>query len=141
MAIWQLCANLLIPNCLRSNLSYSPLAALELYVKKTLILSFCFILSSHGLLRVTPTRLFGYKYTIIFPKQDTLKLLLTDIRYFFFKTDRSHVVLYNLQSKKQPKKLEVTNIQRILADDKLHSAKYSSKLDILRSLALSLQYK
>jgi len=34
MAIWQLCANLLIPNCLRSNLSYSPLAALELYVNK-----------------------------------------------------------------------------------------------------------
>ena len=34
MPIWQLCANLLIPNCLRSNLSYSPLAALELYVKK-----------------------------------------------------------------------------------------------------------
>ena len=35
MPIWQLCANLLIPNCLRSNLSYSPLAALELYVKNT----------------------------------------------------------------------------------------------------------
>ena len=35
MLIWQLCANLLIPNCLRSNLSYSPLAALELYVKKS----------------------------------------------------------------------------------------------------------
>ena len=35
MSIWQLCANLLIPNCLRSNLSYSPLAALELYVKNT----------------------------------------------------------------------------------------------------------
>ena len=34
MAIWQLCANLLIPNCLRSNLSYSPLAALEFYVMK-----------------------------------------------------------------------------------------------------------
>ena len=33
MSIWQLCANLLIPNSLRSNLSYSPLAALELYVK------------------------------------------------------------------------------------------------------------
>ena len=33
MPIWQLCANLLIPNCLRSNLSYSPLAALVLYVK------------------------------------------------------------------------------------------------------------
>ena len=32
MPIWQICANLLIPNCLRSNLSYSPLAALELYV-------------------------------------------------------------------------------------------------------------
>lgn len=32
MPIWQLCANLLIPNCLRSNLSYSPLTALELYV-------------------------------------------------------------------------------------------------------------
>ena len=32
MPIWQLCANLLIPNRLRSNLSYSPLAALELYV-------------------------------------------------------------------------------------------------------------
>ena len=62
-------------------------------------MSFCFILSSHGSLRVTPTRLFGYKYTIIFPRQDTLKLLLTDLRYFFFKTDRSHVVLYNLQGK------------------------------------------
>ena len=62
-------------------------------------MSFCFILSSHGSLRVTPTRLFGYKYSIIFPRQDTLKLLLTDIRYFFFKTDRSHVVLYNLQGK------------------------------------------
>ena len=35
MSIWQLCANLLIPNCLRSNLSYSPLAALELYVKQS----------------------------------------------------------------------------------------------------------
>ena len=62
-------------------------------------MSFCFILSSHGSLRVTPTRLFVCKYTIIFPRQDTLKLLLTDIRYFFFKTDRSHVVLYNLQGK------------------------------------------
>lgn len=37
MPIWQLCANLLIPNCLRSNLSYSPLAALELYVTKSTI--------------------------------------------------------------------------------------------------------
>lgn len=36
MPIWQLCANMLIPNCLRSNLSYSPLAALELYVKNTI---------------------------------------------------------------------------------------------------------
>ena len=62
-------------------------------------MSFCFILSSHGSLRVTPTRLFGYKYTIIFPRQDAPKLLLTDIHYFFFKTDRSHVVLYNLQGK------------------------------------------
>ena len=34
MLIWQLCANLLIPNCLRSNLSYSPLAALEFYVNR-----------------------------------------------------------------------------------------------------------
>lgn len=35
MPIWQLCANLLIPNCLRSNLSYSPLTALELYVNES----------------------------------------------------------------------------------------------------------
>ena len=35
MPIWQLCANLHIPNCLRSNLSYSPLAALELYVNES----------------------------------------------------------------------------------------------------------
>ena len=35
MPIWQLCANLLIPNCLRSNLSYSPLAALEFYVNSS----------------------------------------------------------------------------------------------------------
>ena len=39
MPIWQLCANLLIPNCLRSNLSCSPLAALELYVNKTTIIA------------------------------------------------------------------------------------------------------
>ena len=35
MPIWQLCANLLIPNCLRSNLSYSPLAALVLCVNSS----------------------------------------------------------------------------------------------------------
>ena len=35
MPIRQLCANLLIPNRLCFNLPYSPLAALELYVKKT----------------------------------------------------------------------------------------------------------
>lgn len=40
MSIWQLCANLLIPNCLRSNLSYSPLAALELYVNLSNLLRF-----------------------------------------------------------------------------------------------------
>ena len=40
MPIWQLCANLLIPNCLRSNLSYSPLAALELYVIQTKPMNF-----------------------------------------------------------------------------------------------------
>ena len=40
MPIWQLCANLLIPNCLRSNLSYSPLAALELYVNTAIIFEF-----------------------------------------------------------------------------------------------------
>jgi hypothetical protein len=39
MPIWQLCANLLIPNCLRSNLSYSPLTALELYVNNQKTLS------------------------------------------------------------------------------------------------------
>ena len=33
MPILQLCAILLIPNCLRSNFSYSPLVASELYVK------------------------------------------------------------------------------------------------------------
>ena len=46
-----------------------------------------------------------------------------------------------LYVKNSPKNLEVTNIQRIFAEDKLHSAKYSSKLDILRSFALSLQNK
>lgn len=45
MPIWQLCANLLIPNCLRSNLSYSPLAALELYVKKTVSKSYLYKLT------------------------------------------------------------------------------------------------
>ena len=40
MPIWQLCANLLIPNCLRSNLSYFPLAALVLYVNgKNILIS------------------------------------------------------------------------------------------------------
>ena len=46
MAIWQLCANLLIPNCLRSNLSYSPLAALELYVKIVNLKVFCFLFTT-----------------------------------------------------------------------------------------------
>jgi hypothetical protein len=35
MPIWQLCANLLIPNRLCYNLSYSLSGALELYVKNT----------------------------------------------------------------------------------------------------------
>lgn len=43
MPILQLCANLLIPNCLRSNLSYSPLAALVLYVNKAQIKILVFI--------------------------------------------------------------------------------------------------
>ena len=41
MPIWQLCANLLIPNCLRSNLSCSPLAALEPYVNLESTKFFC----------------------------------------------------------------------------------------------------
>ena len=45
MPIWQLCANLLIPNCLRSNLSYSPLAALELYVTATTTNSYLYFLN------------------------------------------------------------------------------------------------
>lgn len=45
MPIWQLCANLLIPNCLRSNLSYFPLAALELYVNESNSMSFNFKIS------------------------------------------------------------------------------------------------
>ena len=45
MPIWQLCANLLIPNCLRSNLSYSPLAALEPYVKDGITKAALFIVS------------------------------------------------------------------------------------------------
>lgn len=53
MPIWQLCANLLIPNCLRSNLSYSPLAALELYVKKTKKMIGFFILIRVDLLEGT----------------------------------------------------------------------------------------
>ena len=40
MAIWQFCANLLIPNCLRSNLSYSPLPALGFML---LMLYLCFL--------------------------------------------------------------------------------------------------
>lgn len=48
MPIRQLCANLLIPNCLRSNLSYSPLAALELYVKNPDSLEFGFNLLNHS---------------------------------------------------------------------------------------------
>ena len=43
MPIWQLCANMLIPNCLRFNLSYSPLAALELYVNRIAAAIFIFI--------------------------------------------------------------------------------------------------
>ena len=82
-------------------------------------MSFCFILSSHGSLRVTPTRLFGYKYTIIFPRQDALKLLLTDIRYFFFKTDRSHVVLYNLQGKNIKRMKQVEERYISLLTDKV----------------------
>ena len=82
-------------------------------------MSFCFILSSHGSLRVTPTRLFGYKYTIIFPRQDALKLLLTDIHYFFFKTDRSHVVLYNLQGKNIKRMKQVEERYISLLTDKV----------------------
>ena len=46
MPIWQLCANLLIPNCLRSNLSYSPLAALELYVNSFIAMIVLLVIAS-----------------------------------------------------------------------------------------------
>ena len=46
MLIWQLCANLLIPNCLRSNLSYSPLAALELYVNSFIAMIVLLVIAS-----------------------------------------------------------------------------------------------
>ena len=46
MAIWQICANLLIPNCLRSNLSYSPLAALELYVNSFIAMIVLLVIAS-----------------------------------------------------------------------------------------------
>ena len=46
MPIWQLCANLLIPNCLRSNLSYSPLAALELYVNSFIAVIVLLVIAS-----------------------------------------------------------------------------------------------
>ena len=66
MPIWQLCANLLIPNCLRSNLSYSPLAALELYVTtcKTLTKSIVKINTSSGALGdATDYRFYGRSKT------------------------------------------------------------------------------
>lgn len=46
MPIWQLCANLLIPNCLRSNLSYSLLAALELYVNSIIAMIVLLLIAS-----------------------------------------------------------------------------------------------
>ena len=46
MPIWQICANLLIPNCLRSNLSYSPLAALELYVNSFIAMIVLLVIAS-----------------------------------------------------------------------------------------------
>ena len=46
MPIWQLCANLLIPNSLRSNLSYSPLAALELYVNSFIAMIVLLVIAS-----------------------------------------------------------------------------------------------
>ena len=58
----QLCANLLIPNCLRSNLSYSPLAALELYVKNPksafflLFYSFTSLLLEANIIQVTSAK-------------------------------------------------------------------------------------
>ena len=61
MPIWQLCTNLLIPNCLRSNLSYSPLAALELYVTKPITLD-----EAHILIKLfPPTALYGIEWTLL----------------------------------------------------------------------------
>ena len=45
--IRQLCAILLIPNCLRSNLSYSPLVALELYVN--IVTSLFYLINMYSL--------------------------------------------------------------------------------------------
>ena len=78
MAIWQLCANLLIPNCLRSNLSYSPLAALELYVN--VIKALCYIDNNKGLcshyLHVFKSKaiLYGYRN-----KDKYLKFIIINI--------------------------------------------------------------
>lgn len=78
MPIWQLCANLLIPNCLRSNLSYSPLAALELYVKscKTKVLRDFFYVNLK-----TDSIDLKSKYIVVFI---CLRFILAETDTFFF---------------------------------------------------------
>ena len=71
MPIWQLCANLLIPNCLRSNLSYSPLAALELYVKNPnsqfcVLRNIVFCAKKHSFVRENKHRLITITITVLF---------------------------------------------------------------------------
>lgn len=65
MSIWQLCANLLIPNCLRSNLSYSPLAALELYVNNSDIL----FETSNKMQKLVNGQYFSYEPNEVLPPQ------------------------------------------------------------------------
>ena len=71
MPIWQLCANLLIPNCLRSNLSYSPLAALVLYVNKAnsqfcVLRNIVFCAKKHSFVRENKHRLITITITVLF---------------------------------------------------------------------------
>ena len=84
MPIWQLCANLLIPNCLRSNLSCSPLAALELYVKIENAKIFLTYSGKLGIdLLVNPTIAF---FRRLFPEKAN-----------FIRTDTGNVIELNLQ--------------------------------------------
>ena len=151
MPIWQFCANMLIPNCLRSNLSYSPLAALELYVNKK---------KSDGVSSELIKRKFSFSFEVLSSKLDYhshWKKIVEDIEqeyrmlsldflkrtYHSFAPDKQgetpEIIWWSIFAGEQKKFLEACRHIIDRPRHRLHGMETYLRADKLRRIPMSLE--